>query len=87
LDAVVFGSVVGGVLVVVVGSVVVVVVAVVVAAVVVCDLEISGRNVSNHVNKKEKIYIILYLLLVDGTHSECPRALAIGRSCESCDES
>jgi hypothetical protein len=80
LDAVVFGSVVGGVLVVVVGSIVVVVVAVVDAAVVVCDLEISGRNVSNCVNKKKvKIDIILYLLLVGGTHSECPRAHAIGR--------
>ena len=62
---------------------VVVVVAVVVAAFVVCDLEISGRNNSNCVNKKEKIDIILYLLLVGGTHSECPRAHAIGRSCGS----
>ena len=88
LDTVVCGSVVGGILVVLVGSVVVVVavVAIFVAAAVFCDLEMRGRNVSNGVNKKDKINIISYLLLVDGTHSECPRALTIGRSCGSCDK-
>ncbi len=86
LDAVVCGSVVGGILVVVLGSVVVVIIAVVIAVIAVCDLEMKGRNLSNGVSKKEKIDIILYLLLVGGTHSECPRALAIGRSCRSCNE-
>ena len=78
--------VVGGVLVVVVVVVVVLVVVTVVVVVVVCNLESRGRNVSNSVNNMKNITIIHYLL-VDGTHSECPRALAIGRSCESCDES
>jgi uncharacterized metal-binding protein len=90
LVAVVDVGVVGGVLVVVVVVTVVVVelvvVTVVVVVVVVCNLEISGRNVSNYVNKKEKIYIILYLFLVGGTHSVCPQAHAIGRSCGSSDE-
>ena len=88
LDALICGSIVEGVLVVAIGSVVVVVpvIAVFVAVVVFCDLEMRGGNMSNGVNKKERINIILYLLLVRGTHSECPRALTNGRSCGSCDK-
>jgi hypothetical protein len=85
LVAVVDVGVVGGVLVVVVVVVELVVVTVVVV-VVVCNLESAGRHVSNSVNNMKSITKIHYLL-VGGTHSECPRDLAIGRSCECCDES
>ena len=76
--------VIGGIVLVVL--VVVLVVVIVLVVVVVCNLESTGRNVSNSVNNIKNITIIHYLL-VGGSHSECPRALAIERRSESCDES